>query len=96
MNTNRFIERMGLVATLSLMAWLPVLPTHAADQRLATSSSSAPAQELNVASGAAEDTLKACLARIPQDSSAGQRMMAEQGCNRDEAMREFIDAVPSR
>ena len=96
MNTNRFIRHMGLVATLSLMAWFPVLPTHAADQPSPKSTSSAPAEGLNIASGAAEDTLKACLVRIPKDASAGQRMMAEQGCERDEGMRELIDAVPGR
>lgn len=47
-----------------------------------------------VASGAVEDTLPACLARIPKDASAGQRMYAEQSCKRDEAARESIQAVP--
>jgi hypothetical protein len=40
-----------------------------------------------IASGAAEDSLNACLARIPKDASAGQKMMAEQSCNRDQANR---------
>lgn len=40
-----------------------------------------------IASGAAEDTLNACLARIPKDASAGQRMMAEESCKRDQANR---------
>lgn len=32
-----------------------------------------------IASGAVEDTLKACLTRIPEDASVGQRMLAERG-----------------
>ena len=40
-----------------------------------------------MAAGAAEDTLNACMARIPKDASVGQRMIAEQGCMRDEIDR---------
>lgn len=39
------------------------------------------------AAGAASDTLKACLARIPKDASVGQRMIAERSCERDQADR---------
>jgi len=49
-----------------------------------------------VASGAAEDNLRACLARIPKDASSGQRMIAEQGCERDQVNRQSIQAVPGR
>ncbi len=30
-----------------------------------------------------QDTLDACLGRIPRDATAGQRMLAEQTCRRD-------------
>jgi len=40
-----------------------------------------------VASGAVEDTLNACLARIPKDASAGQKMLAEESCSRDQGAR---------
>jgi hypothetical protein len=33
------------------------------------------------------DSLNTCLARIPKDSSAGARMIAENSCRRDEAIR---------
>lgn len=36
-----------------------------------------------VASGSVEDSLDACVARIPQDASAGQRMLAAESCKRD-------------
>jgi hypothetical protein len=40
-----------------------------------------------IASGAGEDTLKACLTRIPEDASVGQRMLAERGCQREDETR---------
>lgn len=46
------------------------------------------------ASGQAGDTLEACLARIPEDASAGQRMIAEESCKRDAANRKSIESVP--
>lgn len=48
----------------------------------------------NEAVGAAEDTLRACMARIPKDASIGQVMIAEQGCWRDENDRNPIQSVP--
>jgi hypothetical protein len=47
-----------------------------------------------VASGAVEDTLAACMARIPKDASDGQRMMAEESCNRDEGTRTVSQVAP--
>jgi len=46
------------------------------------------------ASGTPGDSLQACLARIPKDASAGQRLIAERSCARDEAERKEIDIVP--
>lgn len=37
-----------------------------------------------VASGSVEDSLDSCMARIPKDGSAGQRMLAEESCKRDQ------------
>jgi hypothetical protein len=48
----------------------------------------------DIAVGAAEDTLRACRARILSDASIGQVMMAEQSCWRDENERKTIEAVP--
>jgi hypothetical protein len=50
--------------------------------------------------GVAEDTLKACLRRIPEKATVGQRMLAEQTCEGEEAIRkahkgyEDFDSVP--
>ncbi|HEX5646296.1 MAG TPA: hypothetical protein VFX56_04950 [Nitrospira sp.] len=47
-----------------------------------------------MASGAAEDTLNACMARIPEVASAGQRMLAEQSCAGEEETRKAIRSAP--
>lgn len=40
-----------------------------------------------IATGSVEDNFNACMARIPKDGSAGQRMLAEESCRRDQANR---------
>jgi hypothetical protein len=53
-----------------------------------SSASSASTKNIDrIASGAVEDSLNACLARIPKDASAGQKMLAEESCRRDQANR---------
>lgn len=95
MKTSHFIRRMGLVASLALIPWISPLSTHAADQPTGGVAPSASAVGLGeTASGAVEDTLKACLARIPKDSTGGQRMIAEDSCKRDEGTRELSQSVP--
>jgi hypothetical protein len=54
----------------------------------------APGSDAGIASGAAEDSLRVCKARIPKDASIGQLMIAEQGCWRDENDRQRVQAVP--
>jgi hypothetical protein len=49
-----------------------------------------------VSQGTQGDSLEACLARIPSDASAGQRMFAERTCQRDAENRTSIDAVPGQ
>lgn len=52
------------------------------------------ATESRMAAGAVEDSLQACMARIPKDASIGQRMIAEQSCGRDESERKPFEAIP--
>lgn len=40
-----------------------------------------------VASGTQGDSLDACMARIPSDATEGQRMLAEDTCQRDQSLR---------
>ncbi|WP_447972015.1 hypothetical protein [Nitrospira sp. Kam-Ns4a] len=101
MRVSLFLRRTLLVPSLALAAglilWLPGESSRAAEQPPAGAAPSAAVEGLGlVASGAVEDTLKACLARIPKDASAGQRMIAEQSCGRDEEDRQAIQAVPGR
>ena len=97
MVTERFIRDMGMVALVALVVWLSALPTQAVDQPSGVAGPSTSTGGLGVvASGAVEDTLQSCLARIPTDASAGQRMIAVQSCERDEATRKSIQAVPGR
>jgi hypothetical protein len=48
-----------------------------------------------IASGATEDTLTACMARIPEGASAGQRMLAEHSCVGEEKIRNAIRSAPT-
>lgn len=41
-----------------------------------------------------EDKLKTCLSRIPKDSSTGQRLLAEQGCRKEQEVRSARHAAP--
>jgi hypothetical protein len=95
MRTHLIIKHTVLVASLALMMGIPSLSMHAAAQSLEGAVIFAPTGELGVvASGAVEDTLKACLARIPKDASAGQRLMAELSCQQDEGIRTMVQAAP--
>ncbi|MCE3222970.1 MAG: hypothetical protein K0S58_1150 [Nitrospira sp.] len=47
----------------------------------------------DVSPGAAEDTLKACLARIPEQATVGQRMMAELTCEREEQIKKTYQGL---
>ena len=82
----------GLFAAFSIWATQPV---QAADLLVERTKGFAPVAELDVmASGAAEDTLKACMARIPELASVGQRMLAEQSCASEEESRKEIRSAP--
>ena len=44
-------------------------------------------RQTRIAAGVEEETLDTCIARIPQNATAGQRMLAEQTCRRDFSAR---------
>ena len=71
------------------------LQTYAADQPVTGPLVPAQASALGqVASGAVEDTLKACLARIPAVATVGQRMLAERSCAGEEGARALSPGAP--
>ncbi len=86
MNLNRTAKFAMLGMTFGLVAGIAALPAQAAELQTGGPGS--------VAVGAVEDSLSACLARIPKDASAGQRMMAEKSCRRDESGREIARNNP--
>ena len=47
-----------------------------------------------IASGAVEDSLKACLARIPEKASVGQRLLAERTCQGEDGTRKTHNEAP--
>jgi hypothetical protein len=85
------IRPMMLLVSLTLglaqMAWAADRPARGPDQ-------SPPPGQSSMAPGAVEDTLKACMTRIPKDSTIGQRMVAVESCQRDETDRKSLQAVP--
>ena len=97
--------RNGVVLMVMMLAALSIQatpPAQAADSHVKGTMVSTPIEELGVpigelavmASGAAEDTFRACMARIPALASAGQRMLAEQSCAGEEELRKTLRSAP--
>ncbi|MGA6827082.1 hypothetical protein ACO9S2_05625 [Nitrospira sp. NS4] len=79
--TNRRVQAFGVIALLGMLVG-------GCASEGTTGSSYVPPQGIDrIAAGGVEDTLEACKARIPKDATAGQRMLAEQSCSRDQAAR---------
>ena len=93
MRTHQMVNIVGLGCMVAMAGWiLPLSSLEAAEQKPATVVVPARA----AAAGAVEDSLTICLARIPQVSTPGQRLIAEQSCQRDESGRASMQAVPGR
>jgi hypothetical protein len=76
------------VSVFGFIALLGVMVGGCASEGTTGSSGTGSATGINrIASGAVEDTSNACLARIPKDATAGQKMLAEESCRRDQAAR---------
>ncbi len=88
MTTTMFRKQvLGFSFVMATLPWV-ALPSDAAEQRGKGGVVSVPAHALSqVAAGSVEDTLKACLARIPAVATVGQRLLAEQSCAREEGAR---------
>ena len=76
-------------------AFLGVTPTQAQDRQPAMVAPGSDAiTDRDIAAGSTEDSIQACMARIPKDASIGQVMIAEQSCWRDENERKPVQAIP--
>lgn len=102
MQTSFLIQRfilfsaiLVLTATMSPFSTLAEEPsTRAENQQLKGAVIVPPKDRFgDISPGAAEDTLKACLARIPEQATVGQRMLAEQTCEREEAIRKTYQGI---
>jgi hypothetical protein len=95
MRIHLTMKRLVLLScVLAISAWATP-PTYAADPLVEDTMVVAPIGAMDVvASGSVEDTLKACLARIPEIASVGQRMLAEQNCAGEEANRTLTPVAP--
>jgi len=98
MKTTLFTKRTIYVLPVLLAASLGLMSTEAADRQPAeVAPKFDTTTEPGIAAGAPEDTLRACMARIPHDASIGQLMIAQQGCWRDENDRKpMLDAPGAR
>jgi hypothetical protein len=76
-----------LPSALLLTSTLSPFSASAADGQVKGAVIPAPAPK--IASGAVEDSLKACLARIPEKASVGQRMLAERTCQGEDGTRKL-------
>lgn len=91
LHATRMLRALPILCTLSLTP----IPAQAEDSPTGKGAADvAVATQSSMAAGAVEDTLQACMARIPKDASIGQRMIAEQSCGRDESERKPFEAIP--
>ena len=88
-----FIRRIVIFTSFVLICGLPALATQA-DQPSGGSPPVVLTGEPATMAAGVEDTLKACLARIPKGGSSGQRMLAKQSCNQDEGTRKASQDAP--
>jgi len=95
MGIPTIIGRLFSVSLLMLFASGPIQLATAAEQPVKESTHRAPLTDLNmVAADSVVDTLKACLTRIPQVATAGQRLLAEQNCQGEERARRETQLTP--
>jgi len=91
MRTNQS-HMSGALLLFALLLALPAMTAAAAsDEHMKGAMILTPATQQDVmASGAVEDTLKACLGRIPSDGTIGQRLLAEQNCAGQQQTRQLV------
>lgn len=99
MKISTIMKAPAVVLTIGLLAVLSIPSielAQAVEPLVEGTINLAPVGEGNaLASGAAEDTLKACMARIPVVASVGQRMLAERTCTGEEETRKVIQSAPT-
>ena len=82
-----FITRTVLVASLMVLPLISPAVSLPAEQKQGTRALQSQGLKQNAVESV-QDTLKACLSRIPSNASVGQRLLAEQNCQQVEGNRE--------
>ena len=80
----------------SISATLPISATAADGAANKPVPQVAAVAQSSAAAGAVEDTLKACMTRIPNNASLGQRLVAERSCARDDNDRKPFQSAPGQ
>jgi hypothetical protein len=92
MKYDQRLNRMILVASFFLFPLILPGVSPAAETEGVMGGASSAGEERQalerIAVESVQDSLKACLARIPSDASAGQRMLAEQNCQQTDSQRQ--------
>jgi hypothetical protein len=97
MHRHSSIRQDTFAGTLVLLSAILASCAQAADKTSAVSAPPDATIPVNaIAAGASEDSLQACLARIPKAATTGQRLLAEQSCLRDEGDRKPFPATLGR
>ncbi len=97
MHRHSSIRQAILAGTLVLLSAILASSAQAADKTSAVfTPPDATIPGNAIAAGASEDSLQACLARIPKDATTGQRLIADMSCLRDEGDRKPYPATLGR
>lgn len=95
MGMPTIINHVFLVSLLMLIASWSIPSVSAAEQPVKETTQRPSTEDLNtVAANSVDDTLKACLARIPAVATTGQHLLAEQNCQGEERARLEAQATP--
>ncbi len=92
--TRLFTKQTICILAILLSGFLEAAPIQAQDQAPTVAPGTDATMEGDIAAGSVEDTIRACMGRIPKDASIGQVMIAEQSCWRDENERKPVQAIP--
>ncbi len=95
MRNSMIKSHLSMMSLLILVASWSIPSANAAEQPVKETAHPAPTTDPNTGSAnSVEDTLKACLARIPKVATTGQQLLAEQNCRGEERVRQEAQITP--
>ncbi|HSA64163.1 MAG TPA: hypothetical protein VLE25_05690 [Nitrospira sp.] len=96
MNTFRTIKRLVLLSIVMFILVGTVLSVYAEDRLVEGAMILAPMEVPSRMSKVSEDTLTACLTRIPAQMTTQQHMTAQQICQIEETTRQLVPFVKKK